>query len=94
RKKTLPVVATLCSDTAAGRELAEFYHGEGPLPAADVARAATLIEIAGGRDWAEAMATKHLENAMDRLLSAELRSPAEAELTELARLITAQDDRT
>ncbi|MBO0840104.1 MAG: polyprenyl synthetase family protein, partial [Sciscionella sp.] len=59
RKKTLPVVATLCSDTAAGRELAEFYHGEGPLPAADVARAATLIEIAGGRDWAEAMATKH-----------------------------------
>jgi geranylgeranyl diphosphate synthase type I len=93
RKKTLPVVATLSSDTAAGRELAELYHGEGPLPADEIARAASLIDLAGGRARTEALATQHLESAMDRLLSADLQTTAEAELTELARLITAQDDR-
>jgi geranylgeranyl diphosphate synthase type I len=93
RKKTLPVVATLCSGTAAGRELALLYHGEGPLPAEDVARAATLIETAGGRDWAEARAVEHLEQALECLRSASLAAVAEAELAELARLVTTLDDR-
>jgi geranylgeranyl diphosphate synthase type I len=93
RKKTLPVVATLCSGTTAGHELALLYHGEGPLPAADVDRAATLIETAGGRDWTEARAVEHLEHAMECLRSAGLAAPAEAELAELARLVTAPDDR-
>jgi geranylgeranyl diphosphate synthase type I len=93
RKKTLPVVATLCSGTAAGRELALLYHGEGPLPAADVARAATLIESAGGRSWTEARAVEHQEQAMECLRSAGLAAAAEAELAELARLVTAPDDR-
>lgn len=92
RKKTLPVVATLCSDSPAGRELAEFYHGDGPLPAADVARAATLIEIAGGRDWTEARAVEHLQRAMNCLRSADVAAQAEAELAELARLVTPLDD--
>lgn len=93
RKKTLPVVATLCSGTAAGRELALLYHGEGPLPAEDVARAATLIETAGGRDWTEARAVEHQEQAMECLRSAGLAANAEAELAELTRLATALNDR-
>jgi geranylgeranyl diphosphate synthase type I len=93
RKKTLPVVATLCSGTAAGRELAQLYHGEGPLPAEDVARAATLIETAGGHDWTEARAVEHQVQAMECLRSAGLTAAAEAELAELARLVTALDDR-
>ncbi len=92
RKKTLPVVATLCSDTVAGRELAEFYHGDGPLPATDVARAAVLIETAGGRDWTEARAIEHLHRATDCLLSAGLQEQAMAELAELARLVMAPPD--
>jgi geranylgeranyl diphosphate synthase type I len=93
RKKTLPVVATLCSGTAAGRELAQLYHGEGPLPVADVDRAATLIETAGGRDWTEAQAVEHQEQAMECLRSARLTAAAETELAELARLVTTLDDR-
>jgi geranylgeranyl diphosphate synthase type I len=93
RKKTLPVVATLCSGTAAGRELARLYQGDGPLPPADVARAAKLIETAGGRDWTEAQAVEHQEQAMECLRSAGLATQAEAELAELARLVTALDDR-
>lgn len=93
RKKSLPVVATLCSDTPAGRELARIYLGEGPLPDEDVLQAATLIELAGGREWTEARAARHLEQAMDSLRSAGLVPDAEAELAELARLVTAQDER-
>jgi geranylgeranyl diphosphate synthase type I len=92
RKKTFPVVATLCSDTAAGRELAAIYHGDGPLPEQDVAHAATLIEHAGGREWTEAQAAGHLKRAMDSLTTAGLATVPEAELAELARLVTAQDD--
>jgi geranylgeranyl diphosphate synthase type I len=91
RKKTLPVVATLCSETTAGRELADFYHGSGPLPEADVSRAATLIEIAGGRDWTEAQAAEHLERAISHLRLAGLVAEAETELVELARLVVRQD---
>ena len=93
RKKTLPVVAALCSGTAAGRELALLYHGEGPLPAAEVARAATLVEAAGGRDRTEALAVEHQERAMECLASAGLAATAEAKLTQLARLLTTLDDR-
>jgi geranylgeranyl diphosphate synthase type I len=93
RKKTLPVVATLCSDTPAGRQLALIYHGDGPLSEADVAEAATLIEIGGGRDWTEKRAAEHLDNAMECLRSAGLVASAETELAELALLVTGPADR-
>jgi geranylgeranyl diphosphate synthase, type I len=93
RKKTLPVVATLCSGTAAGRELALLYHGEGPLAAENVDRAATLIETAGGRDWAETRAVEHQQQAMECVRAARLTAVTEAELAGLARLVTALDDR-
>ena len=36
RKKSLPVVAALTSDTPAGRELAELFHRDQPLSGAEL----------------------------------------------------------
>ncbi|WP_408909694.1 family 2 encapsulin nanocompartment cargo protein polyprenyl transferase [Streptomyces luteolus] len=63
-KKSLPVVAALTSDTAAGAELAELYPGLGP---ADVGRAADAIDRAGGRDWAQAQAAERMSQAVGQL---------------------------
>jgi geranylgeranyl diphosphate synthase type I len=50
RKKSLPVVAALTSDTPAGRELAALYLGDQPSSDSELAHAAELIEIAGEPD--------------------------------------------
>jgi len=69
RKKSLPVVAALTSDTPAGRELAAMYEGDGQPVTADPARAATLVEAAGGRAWSERQAELLLDRALRRLHS-------------------------
>lgn len=56
RKKSLPVVAALCSGTPAGDRLAELYHRADPGQDAGIAPMARLIEEAGGRRWAAAQA--------------------------------------
>ncbi|WP_406112018.1 hypothetical protein [Kitasatospora purpeofusca] len=52
RKKSLPVVVALYSDTDAGRRLAELYCRGEPRDGEGAARIAGLIEAAGGREWA------------------------------------------
>jgi geranylgeranyl diphosphate synthase type I len=91
RKKTLPVVATLTSGTAVGRELAELYHRDDRLSDTELAHAATLIESAGGRAWTEKQAAEHLARALSGLCGVGLDARATAELGALARLAVHRD---
>lgn len=94
RKKSLPVVAALNSDTPAGRELAALYHRAVPLSAAELARAAELIERAGGRAWSQTQVDELLARALRQLPTADPTARAAravSELGALARLATHRD---
>lgn len=91
RKKSLPVVAALTSGTEAGQELATLYRGKGPLDPVGTERAAELIEVAGGRDWARKEIAACLAEATAHLDAAGCEPMAYTELLTLARLITNRD---
>jgi geranylgeranyl diphosphate synthase type I len=91
RKKSLPVVAALSSQTPQGRELARLYDRCEPLSAEDLARAAALVTESGGRAWSEAEAGRQLAAALGELRGARARGRAAAELEALARLVTTRD---
>ncbi|KAA9149068.1 polyprenyl synthetase family protein [Amycolatopsis acidicola] len=91
RKKSLPVVAALRSGTREGRQLAQLYGKPDDLTSPELARAAELVEGAGGRRWAQEQADQLLEKALSRLHAAVPRPRAEAELTALARLVARRD---
>ncbi|MGH3868812.1 MAG: family 2 encapsulin nanocompartment cargo protein polyprenyl transferase [Pseudonocardiaceae bacterium] len=94
RKKSLPVVAALTSDTPAGRELAALYHRDQSLSGSDVVHAAELIDVAGGRAWSQTQVEDLLTQAMRDLMSASPTVPAARaaqELSALARLVTHRD---
>ncbi|MBW4721279.1 family 2 encapsulin nanocompartment cargo protein polyprenyl transferase [Saccharothrix obliqua] len=91
RKKSLPVVAALTSDTAAARELHALYHTEGTLSGADVAHAAELIEAAGARAWSAGRADDLLAQALVHLRATDPPVRAEHELRVLAELATNRD---
>ncbi len=86
RKKSLPVVAALASDSPAARELRALYSREVDLSPADLARAAELVELAGGRAWCRARADELLAEARDHLTTAAATPKAAAELDALATL--------
>jgi len=90
-KKSLPVVAALTSKTQAGRELAALYHRGVPFSDAAAARAAELIDLAGGRAWSQAQADDLVAQALRELQSANPAPRAAAELVALARLATHRD---
>ncbi|MEU8171749.1 family 2 encapsulin nanocompartment cargo protein polyprenyl transferase [Microbispora hainanensis] len=89
RKKSLPVVAALTSGTKAGGALAALYRR--PLAQADLARAARLVDEAGGRAWCLARVDDLLSEAMEALRSAELAPGPAAGLEALARLAADRD---
>src|ERR687893_1534088 len=91
RKKSLPVVAALTSGTPAGLELADLYHRDQPLTGTDLARAADLIDTAGGRAWSHAQVDDLLVQAMRDLQAARPTERAAEELGALARLATHRD---
>jgi len=91
RKKTLPVVAALTSGNPAGRELAALYRTGPPLSDAELARAAELVERAGGRSFCRDQADTHLGQALRELAGAEPAERAAAELRALAHLATRRD---
>ncbi|WP_242884482.1 family 2 encapsulin nanocompartment cargo protein polyprenyl transferase [Actinomadura litoris] len=91
RKKSLPVVAALTSGTPAGAELAALYLRDDPLTDTAAARAASLVEDAGGRAWATTRAGELLAEALAELDAAEAAPAADAELRTLAHLITHRD---
>ncbi|WP_406739395.1 family 2 encapsulin nanocompartment cargo protein polyprenyl transferase [Streptomyces sp. NBC_00853] len=86
RKKSLPVVAALTSDTAAGKELAALYAG--PMTGEDVRRAADAVDRAGGRDWAQAQAADRMGRAVQQLSRAVPDLGAAGGLLALAEFVT------
>jgi geranylgeranyl diphosphate synthase, type I len=91
RKKSLPIVAALASDTPAGRELAELYRGESPLSSGELVHAADLVDRAGGRTWSQSQTETLLTQALAHLRAAMPTTPAAIELAALARLTTHRD---
>jgi geranylgeranyl diphosphate synthase, type I len=91
RKKSLPVVAALSSNTEAGAELAALYDSSAEPSDADLRRMADLVELAGGRSWSTSQADDLLARAVVRLDELRSASPATAELTDLAQLLIHRD---
>jgi geranylgeranyl diphosphate synthase type I len=95
RKKSLPVVAALTSGGPAAEELAGLYdrdrNRDRALTDAEAARAAELVEAAGGRAWATRRAAEYLEESLAHLDLAAPRAPASDELRALARLVVERD---
>ena len=91
RKKSLPVVAALASGTAVADHLAWLYGREHEGEPATVEHLARLVEDAGGRAWAKAEADSQVRTALDCLAQATSDTPATADLTALAHLITGRD---
>ncbi|WP_354641224.1 family 2 encapsulin nanocompartment cargo protein polyprenyl transferase [Kitasatospora camelliae] len=88
RKKSLPVVFALGSDTAAGEELAELYALDRPLSPAELERAATAVEKAGGRGWAQGESCDRMAAAIAHLADAVPVPSAADDLLALAELVT------
>jgi geranylgeranyl diphosphate synthase, type I len=91
RKKSLPVVAALTSNTPAGCDLDALYHRDEPLSGPDLVQAAELIDIAGGRAWSQSQVDDLLARATRDLHAASPTARASGELSALARLATHRD---
>jgi geranylgeranyl diphosphate synthase type I len=90
RRRTLPVVAALASDSPAGRRLARIYLEDRGADET-VQRIAELVAEAGGRAWAEAEADRRVRLAFASLRRVHPHPDAAADLRELARLVTSRD---
>jgi geranylgeranyl diphosphate synthase, type I len=90
RKKSVPIVIALSSETVAGRELADLLAKPEPLSDAEVARATELVEAAGGKQKTEAMADAETAAALELLRSAEMTDDVRAEFAGIAEFITAR----
>ncbi|RNL82480.1 family 2 encapsulin nanocompartment cargo protein polyprenyl transferase [Halostreptopolyspora alba] len=91
RKKSLPVVAALASDTPAGRELASLYGREPrdePLDDTEVARAKELVENAEAWEWSRRRVDQLLADAQRDLDACAPRERAAAELAMIASMTT------
>lgn len=91
RKKSAPVVAALTSGTPAGAALGALYEQPTPLDEAQLAKAATLVEAAGGRAWATRRAAEELDRAL-AVLHGAFPDPADsAPLAALAGRLAGRD---
>ncbi|MDS1272663.1 polyprenyl synthetase family protein [Lipingzhangella sp. LS1_29] len=88
RKKTLPVLAALASETPAGRELADLYSWTGELTPTAVERAAELVAQAGGVRAARQAVDQELKLAHAALAEADPAPVGHRELLALAHLLT------
>jgi geranylgeranyl diphosphate synthase, type I len=93
RKKSAPVVAALAATHPAADQLGRLYAQRDALTEPDVHKAAALVTLAGGRDWAQRCANWHLRSALGQLRGQATRtsrpavSAASAELAALARFV-------
>ena len=90
RKKSLPVVAALQSGSPAGAELSAVLHQEDQLSEEDLARAAGLVEEAGGKTWTENEAATQLAAAHKCLADTDMPGDVRAEFAGIAEFITAR----
>ncbi|WP_242906563.1 polyprenyl synthetase family protein [Actinomadura terrae] len=91
RKMSLPVVAALNSGTAASAELAELYARPEPPGEDELAEAARLVDLAGGRAWARAEAARRVERAGEQLTGAGVPTPVRTEFLRVADFVTHRD---
>ncbi|MFF8609664.1 polyprenyl synthetase family protein [Streptomyces sp. NPDC015346] len=91
RKKSLPVVAALADEGAAGRSLAALYARPEPLNESEIALAAELVERAGGREATEREVSRQTAAAMRALSRARPTAEVYRQLHELAMLLTRRD---
>ena len=90
RKKSLPVVWALNSETRAGEELRQLYARKAAFDPCTIIRTADLVEATGARDWARQQADVHLDTAL-RCLTAAVTGESARDLRTLAAFITGRD---
>jgi geranylgeranyl diphosphate synthase, type I len=90
RKKSLPVVAALASESDAARDLASLLAVAEPLTEEQLVQAAELVEAAGGKKWVEAEADTALSSAMGCLNEADMPEDVRAEFAAIAEFVTAR----
>ena len=86
KKRSIPVTVALCSATPAGEELASLYQ-RNHLDETAIARAAHLVEEAGGREAAEKAARQKMRNARQALASADLEPRPAQQMLEVAEFV-------
>jgi geranylgeranyl diphosphate synthase type I len=91
RKKSLPVAFALTDPGPASAELAHWLDTAGPDSDDDIARAADLVQAAGGRAWATEEATRRLALAESALAAAALDPAAVEELVTLGRFVVTRN---
>ncbi|RZT16884.1 geranylgeranyl diphosphate synthase type I [Kribbella sp. VKM Ac-2569] len=87
RKKTLPVTWSLDHGGAPGRELAAWLRRERTPTEDELQYAARLIELAGGREWANQEARRRIGVAEQALRQAELDDLARNRLGGIANFV-------
>lgn len=91
RKKSLPIVFALTSGTDAGAELADVYRSPAPPTGDGLVHAATLIERAGGRSWAERRADQELDAALAQVRALDLEPTVTAEFSDIVGRLRGRD---
>jgi geranylgeranyl diphosphate synthase type I len=89
RKGSGPITIALHSASAAGARLRQLYSRERDLTSDELGLAASLIEEAGGRLWAEGEARRRLEMAWDMIDDLDLVPSARNDLEELTTTLMA-----
>ena len=90
RKKSIPVAVALSSGTRAGELLADLY-AQKHLDDDDIARAASLVEEAGGRAATAEAARDCMRRAAEALSTADLEEQPALELLDLASFVANRD---
>ena len=76
RKRTLPVCAALSSGHSSADELTAILKSPQALTSKEIAHAASLIELTGGREWTEALVNDRTMLALTDLAAAKPVEPA------------------
>jgi geranylgeranyl diphosphate synthase type I len=91
RKKSLPVVAALNSETVAGQRLSQLYGSPDPLTEPQLAAAADAIEAAGGRQWAVDEAERETREALEILDSVDLADSVRDDFVAVTHMLVERD---
>jgi geranylgeranyl diphosphate synthase type I len=86
RKMSIPITVALRSGTKAGEQLASLFAKD-HLEEADIARAADLVEKAGGRVATVAAAKQRLQGAVKAISAADIEPGPAGELLDLAHFV-------
>jgi geranylgeranyl diphosphate synthase type I len=87
RKKSLPIAYAMATDHQAAHDLAVWLGREGAVSDEQVRWAARLVDVAGGREWAQQEAQRRLATAALALDSADIDPVVRDELITLGHFI-------